>query len=236
MKPSGFAQTQNPQKKNSLFRTTRSSRYFVELGTESADDGNVILSAMITRRLETARSAVISRMSVSVSVRRPFATDDRDDNDRDDNDRDNERDRSLISLMTMIDLLKQRRRHASDQYVSRFLNQLGSSALDVDAFVDAHAVYSTQLSVKRDLEPVVMFLMSTGLSKEEVGRIAAKAPLVFRKDPAELFARYEWLRYELGSDDKARGMLLRRPEVFAGDGSLDDFRSLLEIPPWVRGT
>jgi len=211
---------------------------------------------MITRRLETARSAVISRMSVSVSVRRPFATDDRDDydrddndrddddrddndrddNDRDDNDRDNERDRSLISLMTMIDRLKQRRRHASDQYVSRFLNQLGSSALDVDAFVDAHAVYRTQLSVKRDLEPVVMFLMSTGLSKEEVGRIAAKAPLVFRKDPAELFARYEWLRYELGSDDKARGMLLRRPEVFAGDGSLDDFRSLLEIPPWVRGT
>ena len=180
------------------------------------------------RRLATARSAVIisrGRRSVRSSA---FATDDRDDDDRDDTDRD----RSLISLMTMIDRLKQRRRHASDQYVSRFLNQLGSSALDVDAFVDAHAVYSTQLSVKRDLEPVVMFLMSTGLSKEEVGRIAAKAPLVFRKDPAELFARYEWLRYELGSDDRARGMLLRRPEVFAGEGSLDDFRESLlgEIP------
>lgn len=131
------------------------------------------------------------------------------------------RDHSLLSLVTMIQKIKQRRRNASDQYVIRFLKSLG---VDCDTFLGVHnSHFNTPLSVKRDLEPVVLFLMSTGLSKEEVGRVAAKAPLLFRKDPAQLFDFFEELRRELRSDDKARGVLLRKPRAFVVDG-LDAFR------------
>lgn len=141
---------------------------------------------------------------------------------------DSHRDESLFTLVSMIEKIKQRRRTANDHYVERYLStSLGLQADDVDAFLATHnRHYNTPLSVKQDLEPVVMFMRSTGVSGEQVATLATKAPLIFRKRADELFLMFEWASKRLGSEDKARLLLLRRPEAFVVDG-LDAFREAL---------
>ena len=87
--------------------------------------------------------------------------------------------------------------------------------------------YNTPLSVKQDLEPVVLFLLSTGVTPDQVGSIALKAPLLFRSTRVdELFLMFELVSERLGGVDKARAMLLNKPDAFVVDG-LDTFREAL---------
>jgi hypothetical protein len=139
------------------------------------------------------------------------------------------RSESLFTLVSMIEKIKQRRRTANDHYVHRYLaKSIGLSPNQTWGFIAEHnRHYNTPLSVKQDLEPVVLFLLSTGVTPDQVGSIALKAPLLFRSTRVdELFLMFELVSERLGGVDKARAMLLNKPDAFVVDG-LDTFREAL---------
>jgi hypothetical protein len=136
------------------------------------------------------------------------------------------RHRSLLTLVSMMEKIKRRRLSANDQYVARYLaSTLRLDQKQLESFFDQHTKYfNSTLSVKRDLEPVVLFLRSLGLSDEEVSRVAAKAPLLFRRRVDDLFEIIEWLGNRFGDPKAAKAVLVKRPELFVVDSSMEDIQ------------
>ncbi len=146
------------------------------------------------------------------------------------------RDESLFTLVSMIEKIKQRRSTANDHYVHRYLaTSLGLTERQTWGFIAEHnRHYNTPLSVKQDLEPVVLFVLSTGVTPEQLASVALKAPLLFRSRRVdELFLMFELASERLGGVDEARAMLLSTPEAFVVDGP-DAFRETLDHPSGAR--
>ncbi len=184
----------------------------------------VILISIVARAAARRRRWVAKHIQIQISSRRIFT-------DAPVSSSDAHRDESLFTLVSMIEKIKLRRSTANDHYVQRYLEMAPmtltkSQALGFIAEHNRH--YNTPLSVKQDLEPVVLFILSTGVAPEQVASIAVKAPLLFRSRRVdELFVMFELAGERLGGVEKARRMLLNRPDAFVVDGP-DAFREALD--------
>ena len=185
---------------------------------------HVILISIVARAAARRRRWVAKHIQIQISSRRIFT-------DAPVSSSDAHRDESLFTLVSMIEKIKLRRSTANDHYVQRYLEMAPmtltkSQALGFIAEHNRH--YNTPLSVKQDLEPVVLFILSTGVAPEQVASIAVKAPLLFRSRRVdELFVMFELAGERLGGVEKARRMLLNRPDAFVVDGP-DAFREALD--------
>lgn len=186
---------------------------------------HVILISIVARAAARRRRWVATHIQIQICPSRRIFT------DAPVSSPDGHRDESLFTLVSMIEKIKLRRSTANDHYVQRYLEMAPISLTKSQAlgFIAEHnRHYNTPLSVKQDLEPVVLFILSTGVAPEQVASIAVKAPLLFRSRRVdELFVMFELAGERLGGVEKARRMLLNRPDAFVVDGP-DAFREALD--------
>lgn len=105
-----------------------------------------------------------------------------------------------------------KRTNANEMYVRRVLQeQVGIDPLDLDVMAMNHR-YVYRLSVRHNIEPVVAYLRSQGLTGSALAHFLAGCPATLAKDVDDtLMPLCEFLRARLG--DRAIGVLVKHPPL-----------------------
>lgn len=102
----------------------------------------------------------------------------------------------LYALVSMIQKLKQRRMTANELYVRRVLkDQVGLSEHDIDSLF-GHAIHGymiRRLSVKQNIEPIVLYLRSIGIIGSALVDMIVREPLILCTSVDDVYMVYGWL-------------------------------------------
>lgn len=107
----------------------------------------------------------------------------------------------LYALVTMIQKLKQKRTTANELYVRRVLrDQIGLSERDIGSlFGQKNASILRRLSVKQNIEPVVLYLRSIGIVGSALVDLIVHEPSIMCTSVDHLHNVHEWLKQIVSS-------------------------------------
>lgn len=149
----------------------------------------------------------------------------------------------LYALVTMIQKLKQKRTTANELYVRRVLkDQVGLSEQDVENIFDKkNASIMRRLSVKQNIEPVVLYLRSIGIVGSALVELIVREPMIMCTSVDHLYTIHEWIERVISRDNssasRAPAVILQCPRLATkispedldkAAGALDEYPEILE--------
>ena len=153
----------------------------------------------------------------------------------------------LYALVSMIQKLKQKRTTANELYVRRVLkDQVGLSEQDVETIFDkTNPSIMRRLSVKQNIEPVVLYLRSIGIVGSALVELIVREPMIMCTSVDHLYTIHEWIQRVISrgnsSASRAPAVILQCPQLATkispedldkAAGALDKYPEILETFVW----
>lgn len=141
-----------------------------------------------------------------------------DDNDSIQNSSTASSEDPLYALVTMIQKLKQKRTTANELYVRRVLrDQIGLSEKEIGSlFGQKNASILHTISVKQNIEPVVLYLRSIGIVGSALVDLIVREPFIMCTSVDHLYNVHEWLKRTLSPHVKTTAspaVILQCPQL-----------------------